>query len=146
MKNQSKAKSLFVLFFIGFLFFNLACNSSDTRIVGKWERFDDASAGTKLTVKASGNSFQGKIIEVDGLLSELGFEAGDAKWKHITWQKDNLYTAQDLQKAVNQKGEVAYSEYINIEVKLISQDILHISEKEAQEQTEEQKQKWRRVK
>lgn len=146
MKKQSKATVLLALFLVGFLFFLSACNSSDKRIVGKWERFDDASAGTTLVVKAVGSSFQGKVSNIEGLLSELGFETGDVKWKSIKWQKNNVYEAQDLQKAVNQKGEVAYSEYINIEIKLISEDILHVSDKDKTENSDEHQQKWRRVK
>jgi hypothetical protein len=146
MKNKSKATSFLLLSLIGFLFFFTACNSSDKRIVGKWERFDDASAGTTLAVKTVGNSFQGRVINVEGLLSELGFETSDIKWKHIKWKENDSYEAQDLQKAVNQKGEIAYSEYINIEIQLISEDILHVSEKEAEDDNSEQIQKWRRVK
>lgn len=145
MKNQSKAIPLFILFFVGILFFFSACNSNDKRIIGKWERFDDASAGTTLVVKAMGSGFQGKMLKAEGLLSELGFETNDVKWKHIKWQENNKYKAQDLQKAVNQKGEIAYSEYINIEIQLISEDILHVSEKEG-DNAEENKQKWRRIK
>ncbi|MGB1206879.1 MAG: hypothetical protein ACPG5B_14615 [Chitinophagales bacterium] len=146
MKNQSKVKSLFILFFAVFLLFSFACNSNDKRIVGKWERFDDESAGTRLLVTSIGSSFQGEVINVEGLLSELGFETSDIKWKHIKFQDNNIYAGQDLQKAVNQKGEVAYSEYIDIKIKLISEDILHVSEKKDKTNTDVQQQKWRRVK
>lgn len=134
----------YIAFFALLLFLN-ACSGKTDLLEGKWERFDDQAAGAMVKVERKGDTFQGMLFQVSGELANLGFVAKDIKWKDIKKKEENYYTGSDLQKAVNSNGEVVTSDYIDVYLELVSDDILEISGFAKGSDLFGTSQKWKRI-
>ncbi len=136
-----------ILYLLFVVFLLSGCAKDTNGLVGKWERFSDQGSGTILHVEKVGdNSYEGKLTHVAGVLTELGFEQQEVKWKSISKTGKKKYQGQDLQKAVDDAGKVARVKYIDVQFELVSEDIMYMSGDSTNNEFVGTKQKWRRLK
>ena len=143
---MSKTYSPLILLLL-ILFSLSSCKKNDDKIIGTWERFDDESSGSVIKVEKVGENLAGKLHHVSGNLVELGFEAGDLKWKEIAadTKEQKRYIGKDLIKAVDQNNQVSQTEYVDIYIEFLSNDIIQILDPSGVQGGMSKPQKWRRI-
>ena len=146
MKNKAKFRISLLAWLLLTVFAMQSCDNEADLILGKWERYDDRSAGTTIRVEKVGDAYQGKLVDVKGLAAEMGFTENEVKWKALLPVDRKYYEGKDLLKAVNRSGDVSYVRYDAVYFKLVSNDIMHVSGFARAEESIGSEQKWRRVK
>jgi len=143
---MNKSPLLFILMLFTILSAS-SCNKNKDKITGTWERFDDESSGTVIKVERTGDFLEGKLHHVSGNLVELGFEAGDIKWKELVadTKENKRYIGKDLIKAVDQNNKVSHTEYVDIYIEFLSNDIVQILDPSGSQGGMNKPQKWRRI-
>ncbi len=125
-----------------------ACSKDQDLLVGKWERFGDPAEGSILKIEKIENSdppnYRAYVNHSTGLLLDLGFIVNDLKWKDIVQQGEGEFEGQDLTKAVNNQGEIQWTRYDGIHIKMVSNDMLHVEGLVKGEEFGDV-QKWRRI-
>lgn len=120
------------------------CVQEPDRFLGKWERYDDKSAGSIIKVEKIGDEYEGKLLKVSGDLADMGFVEGDIKWRHIDPKDESHYEGSDLLKGVDTKGAVRYKRYEEVYFELKNDDILLVSAY-AEGEEEGTRQKWKKL-
>ncbi len=142
--NLIRQLLVLTLLFLPISFFT-SCVNNSISIEGKWERYDDTADGSIVSVaKTNEGIYEGKLIFVSGELTGLGFKTEDLKWKALSPQSSHYYNGQDLKKGVDSSGRVAVTEYDDIYLELVSDDIMVITS-QAENDINGSRQKWRRI-
>ena len=138
---------IFILLMLPVAVFFSSCEEEEPLLIGKWQRFDDNSRGSIIEVVpvADGTKFQGKLIEVKGVLADLGFKESDVKWRNIVKESRSYYEAEDLLKAVTKTGDIAYIRYDGVYIEFLSPDIILVKGYAQIEEESGTHQKWKRV-
>jgi hypothetical protein len=113
-------------------------------IVGQWERFGDAAAGSVVRVEPIGNTHHGILLVSKGVLLDLGFVENDIKWRDIRPVSPNKWRGQDLIKVPDTSGSVLEAEYKDAYFTLLGDGVLEIR-KFVEEEEIGTVQKWRRI-
>ena len=128
MKRKTTGRVLlWMVLLAGTLFQWIGCTPKEEPLVGKWQRYGDAGEGTVIKVAPVGESYVGQIVSVGGDLADIGFQKQDMKWRNIKRVDEQYYQGEDLLKAVYESGEVAYTRYDSVYLRLINDDILQVS-------------------
>jgi hypothetical protein len=138
-----KSFKLNISIFLSILLFT-SCQKND-KLIGSWERYDDANAGMKVQVLKEGESFKAAITFATDSNKLLGFVEGDIKWKNIKKTTENRYEFEDLYKRgviFTDKFEPSYA-LTNLEI--ISDDEIHTRVFSKGTEWIGTEQKWRRI-
>lgn len=123
----------------------LVIGCGEEPLVGNWERFGDAAEGTVVQVEKVGKTYHGKIINVSGILEELGFAEKDIKWRDIEQVKPNKWKGKDLIKNVDAAGNIASVEYKDVYFTLLLDGTLEVRKFAKEQEIVGTVQKWRRI-
>ncbi|MEI7884904.1 MAG: S-layer homology domain-containing protein [Clostridia bacterium] len=94
-------KTIAVFLTLVLLVFSLPVSSfaavvSPDDLVGRWQRFGDGAEGTIVKVAKVANSYQATLEKATGTLVDLGFAAGDLKWKDVKSTGSGNYSGMDM--------------------------------------------------
>lgn len=120
MKTKTSILIIICLFLSG-------CEVKPSLIEGKWQRFDNVQNNAIVEVTKSAQDCKGVFIEANGLsMVELGFKAGDVKWKNIKQISDYEYIALDLTHYTDKKRNVEDIKYDSISIEMLTNDLIKI--------------------
>ncbi len=124
-----------------------SCKTHTNDIVGVWERVGDYGEGSVVEVEKVGSFFQAKLIDfpLTGLMSEMGFQKGDMKWRNVNFVHERYYQGEDLLKIVNKQGEVVSTRYDPVHLELLSENVLEVRAFAAGDEFVGTVQRWNRM-